>query len=195
MQNNTKIVALFLVGKGEARLPRERTDSGALADEEKSSKVSLEVDMPQSEVFSNTHHSSDVHDTSGAPHSSAAFDSSLVLSPGPNNHSLTFVTPSSSIFTTPRGSPTRASPSSVLFPSSKNDQTPNEAEQSGDESGLEEKPPYEEKHVTSTPYLGVGSLRDSICKRFATASRLDSLREISCEESFIDDAGRTLNCP
>ena len=151
--------------------------------------------MPQSEVFSNTHHSSDVHDTSGAPYTSAVSDSSLVLSPEPNNHSLTFVTPSSSIFTTPRGSPTRASPSSVLFPSSKNDQTPNEAEQSGDDSGLEEKPPYEEKHVTSTPYLGVGSLRDSICKRFATASRLDSLREISCEESFIDDAGRTLICP
>ena len=166
-----------------------------MADEEKSSKVSLEVDMPQSEVFSDTHHTSDVHDTSGAPQTSAVSDSSLVLSPEPNNHSLTFVTPSSSIFTTPRGSPTRASPSSVLFPSSKNDQTPNEAEQSGDESGLEEKPPYEEKHVTSTPYLGVGSLRDSICKRFATASRLDSLREISCEESFIDDAGRTLNCP
>ena len=151
--------------------------------------------MPQSEVFSDTHHSSDVHDTSGARHTSAVSDSSLVLSPEPNNHSLTFVTPSSSIFTTPRGSPTRASPSSVFFPSSKNDQTPNEVEQSGDESGLEEKPPYEEKHVTSTPYLGVGSLRDSICKRFATASRLDSLREISCEESFIDDAGRTLNCP
>ena len=89
---------------------------------------------------------------------------------------------SSFIFTPPRCSPTKALP------------TPIGAEQTGDESAFEEKPPFEEKHVTSTPYLGVGTLRDSIVKRFGTGSRLGSLLEMSCGDSFIDDTGMVSTC-
>ena len=172
------VVFFFLLAKREVRHPRERTNSGVLVSEEKPSGVSSEPDMSQQDVFADHHGTSGTHDTSGV------CNSSLTLSPEPANQSLTFVTPSSSsfIFTPPRCSPTKALP------------TPIGAEQTGDESAFEEKPPFEEKHVTSTPYLGVGTLRDSIVKRFGTGSRLGSLLEMSCGDSFIDDTVVVLTC-
>ena len=171
----------FFLARREVRRPRERTDSGVLVSEEKPSRVSSEPDMSHQYVFADPHDTSGVHGASSTHDISGVFDSSLVLSPEPANQSLTFVTPSSHFFTTPRGSPTKL-PTPIL------------AEQTGDESAAEEKPLFEEKHVTSTPYLGVSTLRDSIVKRIDTGSRLAPLLEKSCGESFIDDTGIVFSC-
>lgn len=111
-------------------------------------------------------------------------DSTLALSPDPANQSLTFVTPSSSIFTTPQSSPPKATAYDVFFPGT---------EPEHDETACEEKPPREEKHVTSTPYLGVGSLRDSIGKRFDAQSRLGTWPgAVTPGASFMEEIGMAL---
>ena len=150
-----------------------------LLNEEKPSQVcsehALHVSLPEV--------SPDSHDAA------AVTDSSLLMSPDPTNHSLTFVTPSSSILNTPRTSPSKTQPSAALFSPNKIEQTPLGAEGAVDELAAEEKPPCEEKHVTSTPYLGVGSLKSSIGKPFETCSRLDALHSLSTGEISMGETG------
>ena len=124
---------------------------------------------------------------------SASFvtDPSLVRSPEPSNHSLTFVTPSSSIFTTPQSSPPKPTAHDEFFPVNEPKHTPFGAASTGNDA-QEEKPPRDEKHVTSTPYLGSGSLRDSIGKRFHAGSRLSTWSQtVTPGESFMDEIGMT----
>ena len=119
---------------------------------------------------------------------SSVADSSLALSPEPSNLSLTFVTPSSSIFTTPQSSLSKPTAHDEFLPGTEPEPTPS----TGDVTASEEKPSREEKPVTSTPYLGLGSLRDSIGKRVQTGSRLHAWPPaVTPGESFIhEEIGR-----
>ena len=142
--------------------------------EEQPSVLSLEHSVADSDVFF------DYQDTSSVS------ECSLALSPEPTNHSLTFVTPPSGVFTTPQSSPPKVSGHDVFFPGSEPEPSPFEVVSTGDETVSEEKPPFEEKHVTSTPYLGVGPLRDSIGRHFEARSRLSSWPQVATPgESFI----------
>ena len=79
----------------------------------------------------------------------------------------------------------------MSLPCNKAEHTPTGAEGIGEEAAIEEKPPCEEKHVTSTPYLGVGSLRGLIGKPFDAGSQLGSMRVVSSGESFLEETGIT----
>ena len=145
--------------------------------EERSPKVSPEQSMSDPDVLFDYQSPSSVTDPS------------LIRSPEPSNHSLTFVTPSSSIFTTPQSSLQKPTAHDEFFPENEPKHTPFGTAATGDDT-LEEKPPRDEKHVTSTPYLGSGSLKDSIGKRFHAGSRLSTWSQVATPgESFMDEIG------
>lgn len=149
--------------------------SRAVMKEEQPSVLSLEHSVAESNVLF------DYQDTSSLS------KSSLALSPEPTNNSLTFVTPSSGVFTTPQSSPPKVSGLDVIFPGTEPEPSPYGVMSTGDETANEERPPFEEKHVTSTPYLGLGPLRDSIGKHFEARSRLNAWpQEATLGESFIE---------
>ena len=159
----------------EYRCVKEVSD--VLVTEESSRKVSPEQSMSHSEVLFDCKSVSSITDPS------------LLRSPEPSNHSLTFVTPSSGIFTTPQSSLPKPSAHDEFFPGNEPKHTPFGTAATGDDT-LEEKPPRDEKHVTSTPYLGSGSLKDSIGKRFHAGSRLSAWSQaVTPGESFIDEIG------
>ena len=159
----------------ECRCNKEVSD--VLVTEDRSSKVSPEQSMSESEVL---------FDCEGA---SSITDPSLLRSPEPSNHSLTFVTPSSGIFTTPQSSLPKPTAHDERFPGNEPNHTPFGTTATGDDT-LEEKPPHDEKHVTSTPYLGLGSLKDLIGKRFHAGSRLGAWSEaVTLGVSFMDEIG------
>ena len=159
----------------ECRSDKEVSD--VLVAEERSLKVSLEQSMSDAEVLFDSQSASSITDPS------------LLRSPEPSNHSLTFVTPSSSIFTTPQSSLPKPTAHDECFPGNEPKHTPFGTAATGDDT-LEEKPPYDEKHVTSTPYLGSGSLKDSIGKRFDAGSRLSVWSQaVTPGESFMDEIG------
>ena len=159
----------------ECRSDKEVSD--VLVAEERSLKVSLEQSMSDAEVLFDSQSASSITDPS------------LLRSPEPSNHSLTFVTPSSSIFTTPQSSLPKPTAHDEFFPGNEPKHTPFGTAATGDDT-LEEKPPHDEKHVTSTPYLGSGSLKDSIGKRFDAGSRLSVWSQaVTPGESFMDEIG------
>lgn len=159
----------------ESRCDKEVCD--VLVTEERSPKVSPEHSMSDADVLFDYQSASSVADPS------------LARSPEPSNHSLTFVTPSSSIFTTPQSSPPKPTAYDEFVPGNEPKHTPFGTASTGDDT-LEEKPPRDEKHVTSTPYLGLGSLRDSIGKRFHSGSRLSTWSPaVTPGESFMDEIG------
>lgn len=179
-QADQKCIFFFLIlGKKEVSFPLQNMDSGLLVDEEKPLHVTDHaISLP--DVFSESRGISGVS------------DSPLALSPDPTNHSLTFVTPTSGIFNSPRNPQAKTQPFSTTLPRNKANQTPLGAVRTGDETAAEEKPPCEEKHVTSTPYMGIGSLRGSIGRPFETCSRLGTLRGISSEETFMGESGMVI---
>ena len=159
----------------ESRCDKEVSD--VLVTEERSPKVSPEQSMSDADVL---------FDYQSA---SSLTDPSLVRSPEPSNHSLTFVTPSSGIFTAPQSSLPKPTAHDEFFPGNELKHTPFGTAATGDDT-LEEKPPRDEKHVTSTPYLGSGSLKDSIGKRFHAGSRLSAWSQaMTPGESFLDEIG------
>lgn len=154
--------------------PCDKEPSSVAMKEEQPSVLSLEHSVADSDVLF------DYQDTSSVS------ECSLALSPEPTNHSLTFVTPPSGVFTTPQSSPPKVSGHDVFFLGSEPEPSLFEVVSTGDETVSEEKPPFEEKHVTSTPYLGVGPLRDSIGRHFEARSRLSSWPQVATPgESFI----------
>jgi len=164
----------------ESRFDKEVSD--VLVTEERSPKASPEQSMSDADVL---------FDCQGA---SSITDPSLVRSPEPSNHSLTFVTPSSSIFTTPQSSLPKPTVHDDFFHGNEPKHTPFGTAATGDDT-LEEKPPRDEKHVTSTPYLGSGSLRDSIDKRFHAGSRLSAWSQaVTPGESFMDEIEPIVPC-
>ena len=160
----------------ECRSDKEVSD--VLVVEERSLKVSPEQSMSDAEVLFDSQSASSITDPS------------LLRSPEPSNHSLTFVTPSSSIFTTPQSSLPKPTAHDEFFPGNEPKHAPFGTATTGDDT-LEEKPPHDEKHVTSTPYLGSGSLKDSIGTRFNHAgSRLSAWSQaVTPGESFMDEIG------
>lgn len=170
------LLTLFSAQKvEESRCDKEVSDD--LETEERSPKGSPEQSMADADVLLDYQSSS------------FASDQSLVKSPEPSNHSLTFVTPSSSIFTTPQSSQ-KPTVHDEFFPGNESKHTPFGTASIGDDA-LEEKPPRDEKHVTSTPYLGSGSLRDSIDKRFHAGSRLSTWSQtVTPGESFMEEMGK-----
>ena len=159
----------------ESRCDKEVSD--VVVTEERSPKVSPEQSMSDADVLFDYQSASSVT------------DSSFIRSPEPSNHSLTFVTPSSSIFTTPQSSLPKPIARDEFFPGNEPKHTPFGTSATGDDT-LEEKPPRDEKHVTSTPYLGSGSLKDSIGKRFHAGSRLSAWSQaMTPGESFMDEIG------
>ena len=151
--------------------------SDVLVTEERSSKVFPEQSVSDSEVLFDCESASSITDPS------------LLRSPEPSNHSLTFVPPSSGIFTTPQSSLPKPTAHDEFFPGNEPKHTPFGTAATGDDT-LEEKPPHDEKHVTSTPYLGSGSLKDSIGKRIHAGSRLSAWSEVvTTGESFMDEIG------
>ena len=171
------LLTLFSAQKvEESRCDKEVSDD--LETEERSPKGSPEQSMADADVLLDYQSSS------------FASDQSLVKSPEPSNHSLTFVTPSSSIFTTPQSLPQKPTVHDEFFPGNVSKHTPFGTAATGDDA-LEEKPPRDEKHVTSTPYLGSGSLRDSIDKRFHAGSRLSTWSQtVTPGESFMEEIGK-----
>lgn len=171
------LLTLFSAQKvEESRCDKEVSDD--LETEERSPKGSREQSMADADVLLDYQSSS------------FASDQSLVKSPEPSNHSLTFVTPSSSIFTTPQSLPQKPTVHDEFFPGNVSKHTPFGTASTGDDA-LEEKPPRDEKHVTSTPYLGSGSLRDSIDKRFHAGSRLSTWSQtVTPGESFMEEIGK-----
>lgn len=158
-------------------------------DDKEPSSVVIKEERPS--ILSPEHSAADSDVLFDYPGTSSETESSFALSPEPTNHSLTFVTPSSGIFTTPQSSPPKATGHDDFFPGTEPEPSPFRVVSTGDETAREEKPPYEEKHVTSTPYLGVGPLRDSIGKRFDARSRLNTWPQLATQgESFIDDIGK-----
>ena len=144
---------------------------------ERSPKVSPEQSLSDAELLFDCQSASSITDPS------------LLRSPEPSNHSLTFVTPSSGIFTTPQSCLPKPTAHDDYFLGNEPKHTPFGTAVTGDDT-LEEKPPRDEKHVTSTPYLGSGSLKDSIGKRFHAGSRLSAWSQaVTPGESFIDDLG------
>jgi len=159
----------------ESRCDKEVSD--VLVTEERSPKFSPEQSMSDADVLFDYQNASSITDPS------------LVRSPEPSNHSLTFVTPSSGIFTTPQSSLPKPTAHDKFFPGNELKHTPFGTAVTGDDT-LEEKPPHDEKHVTSTPYLGSGSLKDSIGKRYHSGSRLSAWSQaMTPGESFLDETG------
>ena len=158
----------------ECRCDKEVSDG--LVTEERSSKVFPEQSISDSEGLFDCQSASSITDPS------------LLRFPEPSNHSLTFVTPSSGIFTTPQSSLPKPTTHDEFFPGNELKHTLGTAV-TGDDT-LEEKPPRDEKHVTSTPYLGSGSLKASIGKRFHAGSRLSAWSPaVTPVESFMDEIG------
>lgn len=122
-------------------------------------------------------------------------DSSHDFSPAPTNHSLTFVTPSSGIFNTPLSSPKKTQPGTLSFPPNSIEKTPLGAEGAGEDIAVEEKPPCEEKHVTSTPYVGFGSFGGSAGPLDSELDPpLDALCAISSSDTFSRELERVIPC-
>ena len=159
----------------ECRCDKEVSD--VLVTEERSLKASPEQSMSDAAVLFDSQSASSITDPS------------LLRSPEPSNHSLTFVTPSSCIFTTTMSSLPKPTAHDEFFPGNEPKHTPFGTAATGDDT-LEEKPPRDEKHVTSTPYLGSGSLKASIGKRFHAGSRMSAWSPaVTPGESFMDEIG------
>lgn len=145
---------------------------------EKPTPLTLEHGSSASEVFSDARETSEL------------CDSSLTQSLEPASHSLTFATPSCSILTeTPRASPIKPQPSTLTYTSGSIDQTPLSAEGTGEGIAPEEKPPCEEKHVTSTPYLEFDSMMASKDLRDSRMSTRDGISR--SDNTFMCELGRT----
>ena len=110
---------------------------------------------------------------------------SLVSTPAGVTNSFTFVTPISSLSSSPLGT----SPQSIAYDSSFS-QARTDQSQLVNESQYEEKPPFEEKCMTSTPYLGEMVMEKSIVKHFEQPRPVTRRGCGRQEEPFIDESGR-----
>ena len=145
---------------------------------EKPTQLTLEHGSSASEMFSDPRETSEL------------CGSSLTQSLEPASHSLTFGTPSCSILTeTPRASPIKPQPSTLTYTPGSIEQTPLSAEGTGETIAPEEKPPCEEKHVTSTPYLEFDSMMASKDLRDSRMGTLDGISQ--SDNTFMCDLGMT----
>lgn len=170
------IFYFFIVGNTEGSSSSQKVDF--LVRNEKPTQVTFGHGTSAPEVFSDSRDSNEL------------CDSSLTQSLEPASHSLTFVTPSCNILTeTPRASPIKPQPSTLTYPPSSIDQTPLSAEGAGDEIASEEKPPCEEKHVTSTPYLEFDSMMESNGLRDSAKDTQDGISQ--SDNTFVRELGMT----
>lgn len=166
----------FIVGNRDASSSSKKVDILVL--NEKPTQLTLEHGSSASEMFSDPRETSEL------------CGSSLTQSLEPASHSLTFGTPSCNILTeTPRASPIKPQPSTLTYTPGSIEQTPLSAEGTGERIAPEEKPPCEEKHVTSTPYLEFDSMMTSKDLRDSRMGTRDGISQ--SDNTFMCELGMT----